>query len=386
MQIKYRLSLVFLICLALLIIACEKKEESTIVEPGLKVEDFESDKLNALPIIGYMQSGSVLPPVIDGNGVEEIWTLTEPYEVTTEGGPNGFGPTVTLKALYDNYHLFILATWDDTARSVQKDVWWMGSPEQGDTTYAERRPEYQFHRISEPFTGYIADFIRSVVDTTVVPPDTTNVYAYEKIDLSGNEDGFAIMWNINSTNFLGCTSLCHGSSMAADVNEAVDVWYWMAHKTNEKGYADDWSLQSTGFTGDEGDSLSFPNLKDGLPRYLDPMEPGRNLTFLNDSTVNTAFYASMPWEGGDRIPGHVLRWPSGSRANVRAVAVHSGDKWTLEMRRRLDTGVETDEDIQFNPDAQATVDFHIVVYDNADGASHAYSTGTHVLRFLQYNE
>jgi hypothetical protein len=388
MHTKYLSPLVLLVCLICLalIVACEKEGETTIIESGMKIEDFESDKLNALPIIGYMQTGSVLPPEIDGNGFEEIWTLTEPYEIVTEGGANGFGPTVTLKALYDNYYIFILATWEDSAQSVHKGVWWYGSPISGDTTYANEGAEYDWHQITEPYTGYIASLIRTVVDSSVVPPVTRYVYNYEPIDLSGNEDGLAILWNINSTNFLGCTSLCHGSSMATDVDEAADLWYWMAHRSNQKGYADDLSLQPAGFIGDSGDSLCFPNVDEGLPAVMDPMEPGRNLTFLHDSTTNLSFYATLPWEGGSRVPGYVLRWPSGSRANVKAVATHSEGKWTLEIRRELNSGDKTDTDIQFNPDAEANVDFHIAVYDNADGANHAYSFGTHVLHFLQYKE
>lgn len=388
MQTNYRLPLAFLalfIC-GVFMMSCEKKSESTPVEPGLKIEDYESGTLNALPIIGYMKTGSVLPPALDGVANEEIWTLTEPYEITTEGGANGFSPTVTFKALYDNYYLYILATWEDTAESVQKDVWWFGSEAQGDTTFAEQRPEYSWHRISEPYYGYIANLSRIKVDTTKTPPDTLYIYSYKRIDLSGNEDGFAIMWNINSTNFLGCTSLCHGSTMGTDVNEATDLWYWMAHRSDPKGYADDLSLQPTGFVGDNGDSTWYPNVDGDLPAVTDPMEPGRNLTFLHDTTTNLTFYESLPWVGGNRVPGYVLQWPSGSRANVRVASSFADGKWTLEMRRQLNTDVENNTDVQFNPDTDANVEFHIAVYENADGADHAYSSGTHVLHFLQYKD
>lgn len=388
MQTNYRLWLALLasvICLTL-IIACEKKSETTIVQSGLEVEAFESDKLNVLPIIGYMQTGSVLPPVIDGNAEDVIWTLTEPYEVVTEGGPNGFGPTVTFKALYDNYNLFLLAIWEDTSKSVDKDVWWLGKHGQNDTTFVEPIPDYEWNQISEPFSGYVRILAKIKIDTTVAPPDTQYVYAYEKKFFSGNEDGFAIMWNINSTNFLGCTSLCHGPSMAADVDETADVWYWMAHKTNPKGYADDLSLQSTGFMGDSGDSCWIPNISDDLPQFMNQDEPGRNLTFLHDTLTTTNFYSTLSWKGSDRVPGYLLQLPSGSRSNVHVVASHNGNKWTLEMKRRLDSGDVTSADVQFNPDTEANVDFHVVVYDNQDSGNHAHSTGTHVLHFLQYNE
>lgn len=383
MQLKVR-ALVFLIAglLVLTIIACNKDSETTIVNTGFEVEEFEADKLNAYPIIGYMQSGSVTYPVLDGDARDEIWTLTEPYQVQTTADANGFAPTVTLKALYDNYYLFLLATWEDTTESFRKDMWWLGKPDNGDTTYADRK-DYTWHQISSPFKAYLGTVDKVLIDTTVVPPDTQYVYAYEQIEISGDEDALAIMWNVNSNNFLNCANLCHGgSSMSTDTDEMADVWFWSAARTNPKKYADDRSLQDTGFANDQGDPCFKPNENEGEPAFANVLDPGSNRSFLYDSTA-TKYYSTLEWRGGNRIAGYILSWPSGSRADIRAVGKYKEGSWTVEIRRRLDTMVEDGTDIIFNPDTEANIAFHLAIYDNAHGDNHAISSDTHLLHFLQ---
>jgi len=383
MQLKVR-ALVFIIAslTLILILACSKDEETTIVNAGYEVEDFEPDKLNAYPIIGYMQTGSITYPVLDGDAKDEIWGLTEPYEIETTANDNGFAPTITLKALYDNYYLFILATWEDSTEDFRKDMWFLGSPVNGDTTFADRREEYTWHQISERFNGYVGTIDKILVDTTTVPPDTQYVYQFEQVDISGGEDAFAIMWNVNSTNFINCTNLCHGENMSTDTDEKADLWYWAAARTNPKKYADDMSLTDAGFEADKGDPVFKPNGSEDEPEFANVLDPGSNRSFLYDSTA-TKYYGTLEWRGGNRIPGYVLGWPSGSRADIRAVGKYQSGTWTIEIRRRLDTMVEDGSDIIFNPDTDANVSFHLAVYDNAHGSSHAISSDSHLLHFLQ---
>jgi hypothetical protein len=364
--------------------ACNKDQTTTVLQSGLKIEPFEKDKLNALPIIGYLKTDAPLYPVVDGDAKEAIWSLTEPFDIQTTADEKGFAPTITMKALYDNYYLFLLATWQDTSQSAQKNIWWYGSPNPGDTTYATRK-DYTWTQISAPYYGTLARLQKIRVDTTTTPPDTQYVYDYSSVKFSGDEDAFAIMFNVNSTNFLNCTNFCHGNTMRMDTDEMADVWEWGATRTNIKNTADDLSLSDQGFTGDAGIAAYELNLKEGHPAFASTLDPGANVPVLVDSAA-ILFYPQLPWTGGNKIPGYVMHTPAGSRGDLLVKGHFKDGVWTLEMRRELDTLVADGTDVILNPDADANLEFHIALYDNAHGSSHATSTGVNLLHFLQYNE
>lgn len=381
-----RITILFVFGLAFLsFMSCNKKETTSVVQSGLSVEDFEATSLNAYPIMGYLETGSPNAPLLDGDGNDAIWGLTMPFDVATETDA-GAGPTVTLKALYDNYYVFILATWEDTSKSEQKDFWWLGKPNSGDTTYADPKIEYSWNRISEPFYNYLGTVDKIKIDTTVVPADTQIIYEYNKIEFSGDEDGLAFMFNVNATNFLNCTNMCHGGSMQTDTDENVDIWYWHANLSNPKKYADDLNMNADGISGDKGDAVFKENIKDDGPGFATPQDPGANVPVLYDS-VAVPYYSTLPWVGGNRIPGYIIQNPTGERADIQAVGKHDGSKWTVEIRRPLNTLIEDDKtDIIINPDTDANLEFHLAVYNNSHGAGHAISTGVQLMHFLQYNQ
>ncbi len=382
---RIQFTLVFLLtgCLVLLFNACDKDDSSTIIQSGLDVETFESDKLNAFPIVGSMKTGSPNYPELDGRDVDPIWGLTEPYEIETNSSA-GPGPRVTLKALYDNYYLFLLATWEDTSRSDEKDIWWFGSGESRDTTYAESE-DYDWHKITETYTGQLARLSKVRVDTTVTPPDTQFVYNYSPVHLSGGEDALALLFNVSSKNFLNCSNLCHGNTMKTDAGELADLWMWGATRTDPKEYADDKYLTDAGFEDDSGDEIFDANEEDGLPGLQASTDPGANVPVLVDSNA-IRFYPNLPWKGGNTIPGYIMHEPFGSKADITVKAVYRDGKWTLEMRRHLDTLMEDGSDIIFDPDVDSNVEFHLAVYDNNAGSDHAVSSQVHLLHFLQFNE
>ena len=368
----------------LLYLACNKDDSTTIVNSGLIVEDFDPDMLNAFPIMGYMRTGSPLYPTIDGGGREVVWTLTEPFEVQTTSPNGGFAPVVTMKALYDNYYLYILASWQDTSKSADKDVWFYGSPNSGDTTYYEV-DTYSWVKITEPYTGQLATFSRIKVDSTVAPPDTQYVYNYKDLKFSGGEDGLAFMWNINATNFLNLADTWPGEDIALDAGERADIWHWGATRTNPKKHVDDRYVTEDGLGYDTGIGVFRINEDDGAPAFSEKSDPGANVLVLVDS-VATPFYAVIPWPGGSRIAGYVMREPDRSRADIYAVGVFDDGTWTLEIKRALETLDDEGHDIRFNPDSDAILEFYIAVYDNGHGLDNASSSDLLLLRFLQFNE
>ena len=363
--------------------ACNKDAQTTIVQSGLAVEDFDANALNAFPIMGYLQTSSPTFPILDGNGKDLIWHETQAYDIETRT-ETGAGPTVSLKALYDNYYVFILAEWEDDSRSMQKDVWWFGEPGMGDTTYVTQ-DNYSWQRMTEAWEGYVGTIDKIKIDTTVTPRDTTYIYEYEKVEFSGNEDGLAFMFNVNSTNFLNCTNFCHGTTMKTDANETVDMWYWHAALTNPRNYVDDQYLSSEGFQVDAGAPIFKENLKDGIPNFATAKDPGANVTALYDSTA-VQYYGTLSWFGSNHIPGWVVQKPSGSRADIKTYSNYDGSKWTLEIRRALNTFINDGTDIIFNPGTEASLEFHLAVYDNKSGKDHAISNDVHLIRFLQYNQ
>jgi hypothetical protein len=384
MRFSLRIAFLTIFCIAFILFsACDKDEESTIVQSGLAIEDFEIEALNAYPIMGFMQTSSPTNPLLDGNGKDLIWHETQAYEVETNA-TDGAGPTVSLKALYDNYYLFILAEWEDDSPSRQKDVWWFGEPGQNDTTYVEEL-NYSWNRISEPWEGVVGQIDKIKIDTTTTPWDSTFIYEYEKVEFSGNEDGLALMFNVNSTNFLNCTNYCHGTTMKTDANETVDMWHWHAGLTGPRNYVDDKYLDSEGFQDDSGTPIFKENLKDDNPNFATAQDPGANAMALYDSTA-VQYYETLSWFGGNSIPGWVVQRPSGSKSDIVSYARHSEGKWTLEIKRALNTLIEDGTDIILDPGTNASLEFHVAVYDNNSGKDHAISNNVHLIRFLQYNQ
>ena len=414
------IQVIFMLLLVLLI-ACDEDKTTTPVETGFMVEQPEADKLNAYPILGYMQTSGDLAPEIDGSGTDVIWQLAPAYEIATEGGKDGFAPRVTMKALYDNWFIYFLITWEDATKSTQKLTWWFGEPDfqklttvnvfdttfiyyrAADTVSTNRRikdtVQKNWTMVSDFSHGIIETITYKVnvhIDSTKSPATVTyeTLPATSKLDtttLSGDEDKFSIMFNHSSSNFINCANLCHASSsMATDINENVDVWFWYAQRSNFIGYVDDKYLTNDGFHGDVGDSCYILNLSSSLPKYMDAAHnqntTGLNPDYLYDSlwVKIVPFAPNIGWEAGNTIPGYILSKPTQSRDDIRVKGNYGDNIWAVEIRRALMTAAEpTNFDVDFNPDSNANVDFHIAVFDNTQGKNHAISSSVHVLHFLQ---
>jgi len=267
-----------LIALFIILLACEEENTTSPIEQGYMFENIESGKLNAYPILGYMQTGSELAPNIDGNEADAIWQYAPLYSMNTQAGKDAFAPTITMKALYDNWYIYFLINWADTSNNLQK----------------------------------ISDENSSTIDLDV------------------NEDGFAFIWNHSSTDFSTCTNLCHtNNSMSTDYGEFADVWKWGVNTTDTTGYVDDKYLSHEGF--------------------------------LDDLAI--------------------------SKDDIETSGIFTNGRWTVEMKRRLiATLIPDSTDIEFNPDIDANVNFHIAVFDNSQGKDHAISTKVNTLHFMQLVE
>ena len=344
---------------------CSEEEKTTCPPCEFPIEVPEPGKLNAYPVLDYMIQGSYPPPDIDGRATDRIWEEAREYSVETNDGKDGFTPTIRLKAVYDSYSIYILARWDDVEASVQDSMWWNGNTPSGSVTISNG---------SYPWTQIGSHFEGTVVDTST--SDTLRI-----VTISGNEDKMAIMWNVSSPDFLTCTNFCHGDRMRTDTDEYVDLWHWKAGRTHPVGYVDDLYLTDVGTGEDSGTGCYTQNIRRGNPQYQAPDDPGANVDFLFESDkIN---YRTEGWTAGNTIPGWILDTPSGSRADVEAASEFNEGLWTVEMKRTLSATEVDSNDVLFDPNAQADVDFHLAVWDNASGRDHAISVGVHTLHFQQ---
>jgi hypothetical protein len=127
----------------------------------------------------------------------------------------------------------------------------------------------------------------------------------------------------------------------------LDLWQWRAARSNPSGYAgDDWVFEYRLF--DAGKNIfttpakptwmydptkmgfaAIPeaDLKQRLDKF--PLVIGRNAVALD---------SKASFKEGDILPQPVLQEPSGSIADVQASGVWRNGRWTVDLKRKLNTG------------------------------------------------
>ncbi|MBD3337130.1 MAG: hypothetical protein GF355_16565 [Candidatus Eisenbacteria bacterium] len=206
----------------------------------------------------------------------------------------------------------------------------------------------------------------------------------------------------------------------------LDVWHWLASRTNPvrdlyrdtdnpefpqfdtPGYLDDMVADpSNGLVADPGLAAFARNFDPGstIPTWIyrceddvlcepdDPNRPnafgerarknnGVDLRFLwredrqfdrfpvftECDTINEIPLpiGSDPryWRRGDTVPGYVLTYPEGSRADVHGKGVWEEKIWTLEVARPLATG-DAAFDVQMRSEAGFEILFTLAIMDNS---------------------
>jgi len=298
------------------------------------------------------------PPSLDGDAKDEAWAKAQPLAVPVKEGSIGDIP-VTLKAVYTDTHIYLLAQWSDKTETVEQHPYTFDGQKWG-------KPE-------EPL-----------------------------------EDRFAIQWNISTADFerKGCAVLCHTGTRYPDKKprmhtnapgEFTDEWHWKAARANPMGYVDDKYLDSTVDPKDDeaahhadGGTRVYKGskMKDGAPEFVWKGSPGKPPAVdaakagLFLMSVDAAPYGptnpltGKPWAKGDKVPVAILQEPTGSNADIRAVGRWIKGVWTLEMSRALNPGANAVKDgkkidVVFEPGK--TYHFGISVFDNAEAMDHSFS-------------
>jgi len=370
---------------------------------------------------------------IDGERIDREWgseftperAFTQVRMSAEDGaGDPGAPRYVSMKAVYTDTDLYLLAEWMDPGADQLKDTFVFVGP---DLTAPMIRCAHVGGRI-------VCDSLyrRGPEDSLL----TSNWWAQ-----FGEDDKFALAFEIEPAGGrgltfaeVGCHVACHGNgarSFGPMTAGRLDLWYWLAGRTNPlrfifdptdpdrdepaqgiPGYLDDLYIDAlAGVVPDEGTPGYWPNFDQGTrrPRHVyrradDPhFEPPNPAQCHNEwggecrtnngvalaylwrekydayfaplgirDTLNQAIQPdARKWQPGDVVPGYVLTYPGGSRADVRGKAKHNEDNgvWTLEIARKLNTGRSTRDDVIFDPLAGKPYYFTVAVF-NA-------STGTH---------
>ncbi|MCX5800559.1 MAG: ethylbenzene dehydrogenase-related protein [Candidatus Eisenbacteria bacterium] len=286
------------------------------------------------------------PPRIDGKALDREW-FSAPELMVAVGDNNGNGGGsfyVRIKSVYTAYDtVYFLLQWADAEESAYPDrLIYCGEP------WRERS---------------------CASDLGLVQSSSWTRRPWE----IENEDRAAFMFEITpasdaSGTFAsrGCSVACHGN-MHPTAGK-LDVWYWMAVRTNQVSRCDDMRADSAGLAGDTGDGTWRINWRDPtfVPKYLaqgdngglspakciyDPGIFGRG--FNQCDTINP--YSGLAWgdtlnpEGFDYVPAYVVKWPTGSRGDIVAKGFWDDGRWTVEIKRAMRPAGHESEDVFFYP-------------------------------------
>jgi hypothetical protein len=268
-------------------------------------------------------------PTIDGNGTDAVWKDADALELVlgqTADYSNAFGKVdLTLKAVRVSSTLYILAEWMDpsASKSVDKKQWNYDSG------------------------------------------------AWKQ---SGNEDRIFFMFDAgdNGTEGANCATMCHVAegAMYTTGGGHVDVWHGKTARTFPVGRTDDKWWDGTGRNSDAKTVGAYSNnkqtLADGstVPLYSGPITDDHFIIITEGGTADDLTLFDTTSTTGT-FPGYILNMNrDGSRfADIETQATFSGGKWTVELKRALNTGNSDDVAFTVGKDYQMTV----AITDNSGG-------------------
>jgi hypothetical protein len=379
-------------------------------------------------VVAFYESPEVwVHGVIDINGerIDREWgsefTPDRPYtqvRLSAEDGNGDPGTTryLSMKAVYNDTHLYLLLQWNDHSADELRDEF-----------------RYIGPTLSDPIVTCSQVGGTIVCDSLFRTGPQDSLQRPEWWEQFGDDDKLALAFEIAPSGTgnetfagVGCQAACHPGAaipFGALGFGRLDLWYWLAGRTNPvrnifnlsddpvdpsqglPGYLDDWYAdQVAGLVADDGWPCYLANFELGshVPthvyrskedRYFKPSNPDACVnSFLGECIINngvpaeylwrdfpTVYYPPLSprdtlnqtvqptprkWAHGDEVPGYWLTYPTDSRADVRGKATFDADRgvWTLEVARRLTTA-DAEHDVAFNPAAGKSYAFTVAVFD-----------------------
>jgi hypothetical protein len=277
-------------------------------------------------------------PAVDGRA-DRIWESAPAVRFALGEGSQG-GVEATLRALRTDTHLYLLVEWPDKTESLNR--FWELSP-----------------------SGWKPG--------------------------RGREDRLNIAWSIGPVREFpaqGCQALCHkteGVMRTGAPGEKIDLWYWMAQRTNPLGAADNWVMTHEPLLVDGQKTARRPDSPTGAPFEPNWDEAGKRpkLTFKPGAKPGPVLLkkdaVSLPaaarFKPGSRLPREALSPAAGPRAAIEAGGAWGRGRWTVELRRALTTA--SPDDVQLT--GPGPFFFAISIHDDAEKDEHA-QMGRDVLR------
>jgi hypothetical protein len=288
---------------------------------------------------------TTIAPRIDGDAFDREWLIAPELLIAMndEEGYRGGNFYLRMKSVYTAYPdtVYFLLQWADSTDDVYPDrLFYLGEPWKGKSCR-------QTQELTDPANW------------------TVKSSEYEK------EDRFCLMFEITPVSdetgtfaARGCQTACHGRMTPP--KGKLDVWYWMRARTDPVFRCDDMVADSVSLRGDSGQGTWRTNRRDGtfVPFYIAQRTNGdlSPAKFVYDygiygqvfnpcDTTNPA--SLLPWNDErdpepDYVPAYVVKYPTGSRGDVKAKGEWDEGRWSVEMRRAMRTG-QPDEDVAFYP-------------------------------------
>lgn len=282
------------------------------------------------------------------------WEQAQPLAFGLSGGASFENGTtgMELRALHDGESVFVQAVWRDPTEDRQNMPW-------------------------KKTAGGWEHLVSSFADETVY-----------------YEDKFSLVFPVQPSplfDAVGCAMTCHAGGGRAygfkSSPDLLDVWHWKATRTDPCGQLDDkyWNsdgpdAKTAGRHGDPkeagGYEANWTSQEDTRPAFLpasgDAVVRG-GLLKEKSSSLTPELEAKIP--EGAIVPGMVVSPFVGDRGDVACSSTYADGKWTLRIRRKLDTGSEFD--VAFQPGG--TYSFGCAAFDHAS-KRHAYNAETYRLR------
>lgn len=284
------------------------------------------------------------PPTIDGVPDDPVWRVASPLSLTLHqvepNSPDTRTITASIRAASDDEFLYLLVEVEDP------------TPHQ--------TPNLFRFRGGDP---------ASEANWSLSTEGQDGIGLIFPISMPGDIEGDQANQTFET---VGCAVTCH-SARSVTIYEGgsypttgrIDIWYWKAGTTNPQGYADDYVAEGRngsnfpeerrGDAGNRFEEPNFPphgagpvlpvNMAGGDNGGLDPRLFLWYLTAVpfNPRARNPA--TGRPWTAGDVVPGWLLRTqssPFASRGDIIARGRHANGRWSVEFRRRLNTGKSDD--------------------------------------------
>ncbi len=347
------------------------------------------------------------PPSVDGV-IDALWDDASPLVITAtvpDPGQNVFrgyvGNTnrMTMRSLYDNENLYILAEWSDNSLSQNRETWYFDA--------AAKRWKQENRYPTFNANGQM-----------------TRPAFYE--------DKLAMLWNVNNSvagwNNATCNISCHKDLSAAEglarhytnaASERIDMWHWKSIREGVWGIVDDQYQDNTTPNGRKSDPKISGSYSDNVqeltitgstdkvkvPKYFIPgktnyywitkdeidngaaklitgvdadgvlvyeggsLDPGADVDFMRDGVTT----------GSKCIPSIYTEKVTGNRGDITGKFTYTGSGWVMEIQRKLKTEDVDNVDVDFS--SLADQYFGIGIFDNS-AIAHAIKMNL-VLKFEQ---